>query len=102
MMARPIDISKIHRKIRSFNIDASTFEELKEQSLREGLSMSDLVNRMLRQGLAKHKVAQDIESGLQTTLEIHVQSADIRAKRDDNKCNPKSIDGRCETCWGVE
>ncbi len=101
-MARPIDLNKINRKVRSFNIDTAVFEELKRQALIESLSMSDLVNRMLQHGLAKVKVKQDVESGLQTQLEIHVQSADIRSKRDDNKCNPKSIDGKCVVCWGDE
>ena len=71
----------------------------------EGLSMSDILNRVLAHGLARRKVAKDIENGLQTTLIMHVQGEEIRSKREDGKCNPTSIDnidGPCALCWSDE
>ena len=64
--------------------------------------MSDILNRMLWHQFAQDKVAQDIKNGIQTTLEIHVSTEEIRAKRKDGKCNPKHILGKCLICWGVE
>tara|TARA_R110000744_G_scaffold366540_1_gene475629 strand:+ start:147 stop:464 length:318 start_codon:yes stop_codon:yes gene_type:complete len=102
-MARQAQKKNESRRTRSFNVDEAHYRELKSVGRREGLSMSDILNRVLAHGLAKRKVAKDIEDGLQTTLEVHVQSEEIRSKRDHGKCNPKSIDnsnGPCAVCWG--
>ena len=76
--------------------------------MKEGLSMSDIINRVLYHGLAKKKVAEDIKDGIQTTLEVHIQEesarkANLKNKRIlQEKCNPLDKSGRCKICWGVE
>ena len=104
LMARTALTKNENRRVRSFNLDDSHYRELKRLAQVEGLSMSDIINRVLWHGLAKKKVLRDIVDGLQTTLEVHVQEAAVRAKRKDGKCNPKSIDSPipCAVCWGDE
>ncbi len=102
-MARQAQKKNESRRTRSFNVDEQHYRELKRVGMSEGLSMSDILNRVLAHGLARRKVAKDVENGLQTTLEVHVQGEEIRSKREDGKCNPKSvdnIDGPCALCWG--
>lgn len=102
-MARQAQKKNESRRTRSFNVDEQHYRELKRVGMSEGLSMSDILNRVLAHGLARRKVAKDVENGLQTTLEVHVQGEEIRSKRKDGKCNPKSvdnIDGPCALCWG--
>ena len=89
-MARQALTKNENRRTRSFNLDDDHYRELKKQAHDEGLSMSDIINRVLYHGLAKEKVAQDIENGLQTTLDLHKMTAEVRAKRSDGKCNPNS------------
>ena len=89
-----------NRRVRSFNLDNRHYDEIKRIAGIEGLSMSDILNRLCGHGLAKKKVAEDVASGLQKTLELHVVSAEIRAKSKDGKCNPNHVDGRCIECWG--
>ena len=104
-MARQAQKKNESRRTRSFNVDEQHYRELKRVGMSEGLSLRDILNRVLAHGLARRKVALDVENGLQTTLEVHVQSEEIRSKRTDNKCNPKSvdnIDGPCSICWGEE
>ncbi len=102
-MARQPQQKNENRRVRSFNLDDAHYREMKRLSAVEGISMSDILNRILWHQLTKKKVQDDVANGLQTTLEIHVQSEDIRAKRKDGKCNPKVIgQPPCSICWGVE
>ena len=101
-MARQPQQKNENRRVRSFNLDDAHYREMKKMSAVEGISMSDILNRMLWHQFAQDKVAQDIKNGIQTTLEIHVSTEEIRAKRKDGKCNPKHILGKCLICWGVE
>ena len=64
--------------------------------------MSDVLNRTLVHAFVKAKVAEDVKNGLQKTLEVHIQTVEARSKRKDGKCNPRSLEGRCEICWSVE
>jgi len=98
-MARQALTKNENRRTRSFNLDDDHYRELKKQAQEEGLSMSDIINRVLYHGLAKEKVAQDIENGLQTTLDLHKHPAEVRAMRSDGKCNPLSLKGKCGVCW---
>jgi predicted CopG family antitoxin len=101
-MARIATEKYANRRVRSFNLDDANYRGLKRLSAVEDMSMSDIINRILTRALAKRKVDADIENGLQTTLEIHVQSEEIRAKRKDGKCNPKVVGlPPCSMCWGV-
>ena len=99
-MARIASEKYANRRVRSFNLDEQHFRELKRIAGIEELSMSDILNRVLSHGLAKRKVAADVASGLQTTLELHKHDQQHRDARKDGKCNPKSKAGRCEECWG--
>jgi len=101
-MARQPQQKNENRRVRSFNLDDAHYREMKRLSAVEGISMSDILNRILWHQFAQAKVAKDIENGIQTTLEIHVSAEEIRAKRKDKKCNPKHILGKCSICWGVE
>ena len=101
-MARQPQQKNENRRVRSFNLDDAHYREMKRLSAIEGISMSDILNRMLWHQFAQAKVEKDIENGIQTTLEIHVSAEEIRAKRKDGKCNPKHILGKCSICWGEE
>jgi hypothetical protein len=103
-MARIATEKYANRRVRSFNLDDAHFRELKRLSAVEDMSMSDIINRILGHALAKRKVDEDIENGLQTTLEIHVQSEEIRARGTfDGKCNPNVLGqvNKCPICWGA-
>ena len=105
-MARQAQKKNESRRTRSFNVDEQHYRELKRVGMSEGLSMSDILNRVLAHGLARRKVALDVENGLQTTLEVHVQSDAARKHNLTNKqileekCNPQAADGKCALCWG--
>ena len=102
-MARQPQQKNENRRVRSFNLDDAHYREMKRLSAVEGISMSDILNRMLWHQLTQKKVQADVANGLQTTLKLHVQSEDIRAKRKDGKCNPKVIgQPPCSICWGEE
>jgi len=103
-MARIASEKYANRRVRSFNLDDVHYRGLKQMSAVEDRSMSDLLNRILGHALARRKVDEDIENGLQTTLEIHVQSEEIRAKRKDGKCNPNVLGqvNKCPICWGAD
>jgi hypothetical protein len=89
-----------NRRVRSFNLDQRHYDEIKRVAGIEGLSMSDILNRLCAHGLAKKKVAEDVAAGLQTTLDIHIHDQRHRDGRKDGKCNPKSEGGHCVVCWG--
>lgn len=103
LMARIANEKNANRRVRSFNLDDAHFWELKRLSGVQDCSMSDVLNMILGIELAHRKVARDVEKGLQTTLELHVQSAEIRAKRKDKKCNPNVLgqEKKCSICWGA-
>lgn len=101
-MARIASEKYENRRVRSFNLDEHHYRELKDIAMKEGISMSDVLNRTLVHALVKAKVAEDVKNGLQTTLEVHKHSIEARSARKDGKCNPRSLEGRCEICWSVE
>ena len=106
-MARTSQPKYENRRTRSFNLDQPHYLELKRLAALEGLSMSDILNRTLIHGFQRVKVAQDVKDGFQTTLEVHVQTVEVRMMRktgqgaDENKCNPRHIEGKCKICWPV-
>ena len=106
LMARTALSKNENRRVRSFNLDDEHYRELKRLAQVEGLSMSDIINRVLWHGFAKKKALQDIENGIQTTLEVHIQDAVARKGNLKNKrilqekCNPMSRLGHCKLCWG--
>jgi hypothetical protein len=107
-MARIASEKYENRRVRSFNLDDHHYRELKDIAMKEGISMSDVLNRTLVHALVKAKVAEDVKNGLQTTLEVHTQTVEQRQMRrkgsgaDEDKCNPRSLEGRCAICWSVE
>jgi len=86
----------------SFNLDIDLIDKLESMALSDAVNRSEWVNRLIWSEHAQRRTAEDVKKGLQTTLEIHTESAQHRAARADGKCNKGSINGVCKTCWGED
>ena len=91
--------AKQARRIRSFNLDDTAIDKMEKMAQEDGVNRSEWVNRMIHTENASRMLKNDLKSGVQTTLEIHIHDAAHRAKRKDGKCNPKSMHGTCGVCW---
>ena len=90
------------RSIMSFNLDIDVIGKLEEMATGDGLNRSEWVNRLIWAEYTQRRLQADVKAGIQTTLDVHIHDAEHRAKREDGKCNPRSMKGRCKTCWGDE
>jgi len=90
------------RRIRSFNLDDDAIDKMEKMAQEDGVNRSEWVNRLIHTEDAGRRLKRDVAKGIQTTLEVHTMDAEHRAARKDGKCNPRSVNGRCKTCWGDE
>ena len=91
--------TKEPRRIQSFNLSDRNIAKITEMAQTDGLNRSEWLNRIVATEYASRQLKEDLEAGIQTTLEIHTMSAAHRAARKDGKCNPNSMNGKCKVCW---